>query len=148
VAAVNKLAGNFTAYQWNENGVALAGETHHYLHRDFSASGVYTATLTLADGSVRETCPLDLTRVNAARRAASVKVYPNPATRDGHVTVEVTENYDPSADKTLSIFSISGAQVKQIPNPQEISTLQLPQGTYTGVYEQNGERTTFKVLVK
>ena len=146
LAAVNALAGEFTAYQWTENGTAIAGETDKFLKRSFSTSSVYTAIVTLNDGSTAETCPLDLSRVNS--KSVSVNVYPNPATSDNDINIEVSDNYEPSADNVIFIYNIDGALVKTMNNPEQKSKMQLPQGSYSGVYMQNGQKAVFKVIVR
>ena len=147
VAAVNELAGSFTEFQWTKNGMVISGETSNTFQQNFDKSSVYTAILTFEDGSKYETCPLDLSKVNASKNTA-LKVYPNPAQPYNDVTVEVSENYMPDADKQMFIYNLNGTLVKKVANPEEVNKVQLPSGNYSGVYLQNGEKVSFKLIVK
>ena len=147
VAAVNSLAGDFTAYQWMENSQPIGGANEHVLQYGFDKSSVYTAVLTFSDGSTYETCPLNMSRI-VTSKTTSLRVYPNPANAYSDVTIEVSENFMPDADKRIYIYHLNGKLVKQINTPDEINKVQLPSGNYSGVYIQDGEKVPFKLIVK
>ena len=147
VAAVNDLAGKFSGYQWLENAIPISGADGHLLQYSFDKSSTYTAMLTFDDGSKYETCPLDMSRIVTSKSTA-LRVYPNPAQPSDEVTIEVSENYIPDADKRIFIYNLNGTLMKQISKPEEINKVQLPMGNYSGVYLQNGEKVPFKLIVK
>ncbi|MBR2888214.1 MAG: T9SS type A sorting domain-containing protein [Bacteroidales bacterium] len=148
VAAVNQLAGEFSAYKWTENGNEISGANGRILQHTFNKSSVYTAILTKTDGGSYETCPLDLSRISVGNSTARLVVYPNPATQGNDITVEVSENYNPEANKQIYIYNLNGTLAKHLSSPQEINKVQLPAGNYSGVYIQNGEKVPFKLIVK
>lgn len=148
VAAVNQLAGEFSAYKWTENGNEISGANGRILQHTFNKSSVYTAILTKTDGGSYETCPLDLSRISVGNSTARLVVYPNPATQGNDITVEVSENYNPEANKQIYIYNLNGTLAKHLSSPQEINKVQLPTGNYSGVYIQNGEKVPFKLIVK
>lgn len=148
VAAVNQLAGEFSAYKWTENGSEISGANGRILQHTFNKSSVYTAILTKTDGGSYETCPLDLSRISVGNSTARLVVYPNPATQGNDITVEVSENYNPEAKKQIYIYNLNGTLAKHLSSPQEINKVQLPTGNYSGVYIQNGEKVPFKLIVK
>ncbi len=148
VAAVNQLAGEFSAYKWTENGSEISGANGRILQHTFNKSSVYTAILTKTDGGSYETCPLDLSRISVGNSTARLVVYPNPATQGNDITVEVSENYNPEANKQIYIYNLNGTLAKHLSSPQEINKVQLPTGNYSGVYIQNGEKVPFKLIVK
>ncbi|MBQ1696566.1 MAG: InlB B-repeat-containing protein, partial [Bacteroidales bacterium] len=147
VAAVNDLAGNFTAYQWTENSQPISGANDRLLQYRFNKSSVYTAILTFDDGSRYETCPLDMSRIVTSKTTA-LRVYPNPANALSDITIEVSENFMPDANKRIYIYNLNGTLAKQINTPEEINKVQLPKGSYSGVYIQDGEKVPFKLIVK
>ncbi|MBO7143160.1 MAG: BspA family leucine-rich repeat surface protein [Bacteroidales bacterium] len=146
VAAVNQLAGEFSAYKWTENGSEISGANSRLLQYSFNKSSVYTAILTKTDGGSYETCPLDLSRITEG--GTEVNVYPNPGNSLNDVYVEITRNYQPDANNRIFIYNLNGCLAKQINAPQEKNTIQLPSGNYSGVYIQNGEKVPFKLIVK
>ena len=148
VAAVNQLAGEFSAYKWTENGNEISGANGRILQHTFNKSSVYTALLTKTDGGSYETCPLDLSRISVPNSTARLIVYPNPAIQGNDITVEVSENYNPEANKQIYIYNLNGTLAKHLSSPQEINKVQLPTGNYSGVYIQNGEKVPFKLIVK
>ncbi|MBR4215126.1 MAG: hypothetical protein IKR94_07385, partial [Bacteroidales bacterium] len=77
VAAVNQLAGEFSAYKWTENGSEISGANGRILQHTFNKSSVYTAILTKTDDGSYETCPLDLSRISVPNSTARLIVYPN-----------------------------------------------------------------------
>lgn len=82
---------DFTAFQWYEDGQALAGETGSYLYRPLTMGAAYSALLTETDGTQMMTCPL------IARPQQDISLYPTvvqprqmihcTATTEGLVTV-------------------------------------------------------------
>ena len=146
VAAVNQLAGDFSAYKWTENGSEISGANSRLLQYKFDKKSVYTAILTKTDGGSYETCPLDLSRITEG--GTEVNVYPNPGNSLNDVYVEITRNYQPDANNRIFIYNLNGSLIKQINAPQEKNTIQLPSGNYSGVYIQNGEKVPFKLIVK
>gem|GEM_PF-4497059 len=146
VAAVNQLAGEFSAYKWTENGSEISGANSRLLQYSFNKSSVYTAILTKTDGNSYETCPLDLSRITEG--GTEVNVYPNPGNSLNDVYVEITRNYQPDANNRIFIYNLNGSLIKQINTPKEKNTLQLPSGNYSGIYLQNGEKVPFKLIVK
>ncbi|MBP5370018.1 MAG: T9SS type A sorting domain-containing protein [Bacteroidales bacterium] len=147
VAAVNQLAGDFTNYIWKENNIEISGANSRLLQYRFEKKSVYTAILTKTNGNSYETCPLDLSRITESTNT-EVNVYPNPGNSLSDVFVEITHNYQPDANSHIYIYNLNGRLAKQINNPQEKNTIQLPTGNYSGVYIQNGEKVPFKLIVK
>ncbi|MBO4772897.1 MAG: InlB B-repeat-containing protein, partial [Bacteroidales bacterium] len=147
VAAVNAHAGDFTAYQWMENSQILMGETGRLLQRKLDTSSEYTALVTLADGRQYETCPLDMSRFEGVKKRTMINVYPNPAVANSEITVEITQNYMPEADKSITIYSMGGTLIERISSPEQINTIRLQGGIYSVVYVQNGEQVVFKLIV-
>ena len=146
VAAVNQLAGEFSAYKWTENGSEISGANSRILQHTFNKSSVYTAILTKTDGGSYETCPLDLSRITGV--GTKVMVYPNPGSSLSDVFVDVTRNYQPDAGNRIYIYNLNGRLAKEIKTPQEKNTIQLPAGNYSGIYLQNGEKIPFKLIIK
>ncbi|MBR6176956.1 MAG: BspA family leucine-rich repeat surface protein, partial [Bacteroidales bacterium] len=131
VAAVNQLAGEFSAYKWTENGSEISGANGRILQHTLNKSSVYTAILTKTDGGSYETCPLDLSRISVGNSTARLVVYPNPAIQGNDITVEVSENYNPEANKQIYIYNLNGTLAKHLSSPQEINKVQLPTGNYS-----------------
>ncbi|MBO7461848.1 MAG: InlB B-repeat-containing protein, partial [Bacteroidales bacterium] len=147
VATVNAHAGDFTAYQWTENSQILVGETGRLLQRELNTSSVYTAWVTLPDGKQYETCPLDMSRFEGVKKRTMINVYPNPAVANSEITVEITQNYIPEAEKSITIYSLGGTLVQRISSPEQFNTIRLQGGVYSVVYVQNGEQVVFKLIV-
>lgn len=68
---------DFTAFQWYENGVPLAGETASILYRPLIMGGEYSALLTESNGRRMMTCPLVAqTPTGMEDTQADVSLYP------------------------------------------------------------------------
>ena len=137
----------YTSYQWRGNGVDLEGENHQYLHRQLS--GYYTVLVTLAsDGQQYESCPFYVDGVSISKKSSSgINVYPNPAKVGEQLTIEIVD-FDPSSQYAIYINNDKGVIVKTIANAQQINTLWLPSGIYSGILLNNGVKTGFKIIVK
>ena len=101
----------------------------------------------LADGKQYETCPLDMSRFEGAKKRTMINVYPNPAVANSEITVEITQNYIPEAEKSITIYSLGGTLVQRISSPEQLNTIRLQGGIYSVVYAQNGEQVVFKLIV-
>jgi hypothetical protein len=131
LSVINEPANNggysFVAYQWQENGVNIPGETSGNLYftgatKDYNAD--YSVLLTTKDGQQLESCPIKL------RQAANtpLQAYPNPTS--GVITIE---NVTIKAGDTIEIHDTRGWLVNQYIAEENQTTLQLaplPKGTY------------------
>ncbi|GHT39447.1 hypothetical protein AGMMS49965_05470 [Bacteroidia bacterium] len=115
----------FESYQWQRNGVDIAGATRDYLYfgttKDYTSE--YSVRLTTSDGQSLQSCPMRLQAVNATLHS-----YPNPTT--GIVTVE---DATIQANTKIDIYNTNGQLVKRCAATQNRTTVDissLPRGTY------------------
>ena len=69
VLFIDNKAGQFVAYQWYENGVALTGETQQRLYNPAGLPGNYYCELTMSDGKKVKTCEQTFGDVQPSREA-------------------------------------------------------------------------------
>ncbi|GHT19214.1 hypothetical protein AGMMS4957_02980 [Bacteroidia bacterium] len=130
LSVVNQPTNNggyrFESYQWQRNGVDMAGATRDYLYfgttKDYTSE--YSVRLTTSDGQSLLSCPMRLQAVNTT----ALRSYPNPTT--GIVTVE---DATIQANTKIDIYNINGQLVKRCAATQNRTTLDissLPRGTY------------------
>ncbi|MDR0833390.1 MAG: leucine-rich repeat protein [Candidatus Symbiothrix sp.] len=121
----------FVAYQWQRNGVDMAGETSGNLYfatgKDYDAD--YSVRLTTQNGQQFQSCPVKLGN-------GTLKSYPNPTS--GTVTVE---NASIQAGDKIEIYNINGQLVQQFSAAEKQTTLDLStlkRGTY--ILKVNGKQ--------
>ena len=138
----------YTSYQWRSNGADLSGETHQYLHLKDGLKGIYTVVVD-GGGSYQkiESCPFREAEIVSKSASPSISVYPNPSVANQQLTIEIVD-FDPASKYEIRINNNAGAVIKTISDAQQINTLTLRAGNYTGVLLTNGVKTGFKIIVK
>ncbi len=131
---------HFVDFQWYENGVLLAGETHSYIYRPLIMGGEYRALLTEENGMQLLTCPL------IAEPHTDITLYPTIASPNQIIKGQVGEEAE---------IIIHGADGKLIMHTA------IPAGNYeftapveAGLYLVNmhlplsDTRKTYKLLIR
>ena len=134
VLLVDNPDGQFTAYQWYENGLPLASQTAQTLYLPEGMNGTYCCLLTLTDGTQLYTCEQAFAAIprsadNPGTHAANeVSVTPNRVRMGGNVTVRQ------SASETLRLLlmSATGQRIAEWVQTDSRGELQMPsvQGVY------------------
>lgn len=138
----------YTSYQWRHNGNDLDGETHQYLHLKDGLSGYFTVNVNIVGYSQQaESCPFYINNISSKKEVSIINIYPNPATANQQITIEIP-NFNPETKYQISIYNNSGICVKTYSNTQATNTLSLPPGSYSGIMIHNGEKNSFKIIVK
>ena len=109
-------------------------------------SGKYKAQMITTDGLTVYSCPIDEGNISKSS-PNPVKTYPNPAVDGKAFNIEILD-FHPENDYTIKISNNSGVIVKEIPNAQQISTIALPRGVYSGALISSGKKRGFKLMVK
>ena len=149
VVAINNAGYDFVGYQWYKDGHVIETETKQFFNDLPCLYGWYSAKVLTVDGTYANICPryFDKRTAVSKRANAGVNVYPNPALPMQAVTVEL-EDFEDYEDCTIFIYNLSGVLITKIQNPDRLNTLNLPQGSYTGVVVKDDSRLTFKLIVR
>ena len=141
-------SGDYVSWQWYKNGQPVAGATNPFYTDTPTLQGQYFVVATNKDGQQIESCILNITA--NAPIPGGIKVYPNPVSAGG--TVTVTSNYPAAAlhGAVLQVADINGNVRQKLNNVQP--TMQVTMPSDTGIYVINlqlasGERATVNVLV-
>ena len=125
---------NATSYQWQKNGITVAGQTSGVLNIAsvvVSDAGAYTCIMTNECGTT-VTMPLNLTVsclgiVTVANLDKAVKLYPNPAT--GFLNIGLPTNIDVIITSG-TVTNLLGQTVYQNITNNKIDVSQLQEGIY------------------
>lgn len=149
VVAINNAGYDFVGYQWYKDGHVIETETKQFFNDLPCLYGWYSAKVLTVDGTYANICPryFDKRTAVSKRVNAGVNVYPNPALPMQAVTVEL-EDFEDYENCTIFIYNLSGVLITKIQNPDRLNTLNLPQGSYTGVVVKDDSRLTFKLIVR
>ena len=137
--------GNGT-YKWYHNDQEIPNANYQYLYEP-NMSGKYKAQMITKEGLTVYSCPIDEGDGISKSLNEPVKTYPNPAADGQELSIEIMD-FDPEASYTIKISNNSGALVKEIPDAQQISTIALPRGVYSGALISSGRKKGFKLMVK
>jgi uncharacterized repeat protein (TIGR02543 family) len=116
----------FVSYQWQKNGVTIAGETSGSLYfgnGNLDANAEYSVLLIATNGQQLQSCPVRLQAGNYGLRS-----YPNPTS--GIVTIE---HASIQAGDKIEVFNSYGQLMQQSSAEKNQTTLDLsslPRGTY------------------
>ena len=143
VIFVNNACRRFETYQWYRynNDEELANGKRQYFTEPTLSGSYYT----LINGYIHA-CPWE-TPASLKKNSPSVTTYPNPAAEGKPFTIEISD-YEPGTEYTLRIYNSSGNIVLKQRVADKTTTISLPQGIYTGAVISNGEKMTFKVIVR
>ncbi|MBO4244378.1 MAG: T9SS type A sorting domain-containing protein, partial [Bacteroidales bacterium] len=143
VIFVNNACRRFETYQWYRynNDEELANGKRQYFTEPTLSGSYYT----LINGYIHA-CPWE-TPATIKKNSPSVTTYPNPAAEGKPFTIEISD-YEPGTEYTLRIYNSSGNIVLKQRVADKTTTISLPQGIYTGAVISNGEKMTFKVIVR
>jgi len=141
-------SGDYIAWQWYKNGVAVPGDTTSDYMETPSLDGQYYVIATNKDGQQIQSCTLTITPGTAV--SGEIRVFPNPARRGAEVTV--TSNYSASAlqGAHLQIADMTGRVLKVVTNVQPSMPVSMPSadGIYiVNLLLANGQKLSTNVLV-
>ena len=147
VLLFDNSSGDYTQWQWYNNGIAIPGATGQYYSAP-ALSGQYYVIATNDSGQLVQTCPLTVAAGGAA--PGGIKVSPNPVNKGGMVTI--TCNYTAAAlqDAKMLIIDISGNVRQEIANVQPSMQVTMPAagGIYIiSLQFSNGQKASVNVLV-
>jgi hypothetical protein len=141
-------SGDYVAWQWYKDGVAVPGDTTSDYTETPSLNGQYYVIATNKEGQEIQSCTLTITP--GAAIAGGIRAYPNPANRGAEVTV--TSNYSVSAlqGARLQITDMTGRVLKVVTNVQPSMPVAMPSadGIYiVNLLFKNGQKVSTNVLV-
>ena len=119
---------NFVSYQWYKNGAPINGATGQYYNEIGGLNGEYYLWLKDDQGNEYFTCP------QTYSKEVSISVYPNPATVNQDITIELPLTPEELEGAVLDIFDAKGALVQHITDLQPITKVSgfKAQGAYFG----------------
>ncbi len=119
---------NFVSYQWYKNGAPINGATGQYYNEIGGLNGEYYLWLKDDQGNEYFTCP------RTYSKEVAISVYPNPATVDQDITIELPFTPEELEGAVLDIFDAKGALVQHITDLQPITKVSgfKAQGAYFG----------------
>ena len=137
----------FTSYQWMLNGEPIVGATESYWYQEggLDMNGSYTVVLTLADGTVLETCPYVPALASSVEDTeADVFLLTNVGRAGESLPVGV------GTDATATIYSASGQMVSEQALYAGGNLLTLPRvgGIYILNVRTRKGTATSRILVK
>ena len=143
VIFVDNSSKKFETYQWYRYGEE--NELNNGSRQYFTEPTLKGSYWALLNGNIYA-CPW--TTPSTAKIAAStVKTYPNPAISGQPFRLEVSE-FNPDTENRLVIFNSNGVIVAEMILESASVDLSLPQGIYSGAVISNGEKTSFKMMVR
>jgi hypothetical protein len=141
-------SGDYVAWQWYKNDVAVAGDTTPYYTESPSLNGQYFVIATNTAGQQIQSCTLNIAA--GAAIPGGIKVFPNPTIPSATVTVVC--NYPASLlqGAVLQVADYTGKVLQQITNVQPSMQVSMP--TANGIYIislqlANGQKVSVNVLV-
>lgn len=149
----------FVEYQWyktpfeDNEPAELRGETKQFLYETPYLYGKYSATMVTVDGNKVKVCPKWFGPKERPRSKSSVEksvaVYPNPAFSMEDVTIKLIGFDEESCNNAnIFIYNSMGSIVKTLNNVDELNTVNLPSGNYSGVVVFDGKKIPFKFIVR
>ncbi|MDR0834292.1 MAG: YDG domain-containing protein [Candidatus Symbiothrix sp.] len=97
----------FVAYQWQEDGVDMLGETGGNLYladNPKAQTSVYTVKLTTGTGQQLLSCPMSL---GTGLKSATIQVYPNPVSQKA-----IVQSSDIKAGDKLELYDLNGKLIQ------------------------------------
>ncbi len=145
VIFVDNSSEKFETYQWYRYGEETDEKLNNGSRQYFTEPTLKGSYWALLNGNIYA-CPW--TTPSTAKIAASiVKTYPNPAISGQPFRLEVSE-FNPDTENRLVIFNSNGVIVAEMILESASVDLSLPQGIYSGAVISNGEKTSFKMMVR
>jgi hypothetical protein len=125
---VNNGGYNFVSYQWYKNGAPISGATGQYYNEVGGLNGEYYLWIKDDQGNEYFTCP------QLYSNEVSISVYPNPATVNQEITIELPFTPEELEGAVLDIYDAKGALVQHVTQLQPITKLGgfKAQGAYFG----------------
>ena len=133
----------FVGYQWLKNGKEINNETRQYFTEKV-LDGSYSVQLTTKNSISIRTCKVDFTPTT--KLSPTVTPYPNPAKAGVPFNLKLIGGVPENA--SIMIFNNAGAQVQNIHNVTENTTITLPSGYYSGALIYDGQKAGFKIIVE
>ncbi|MBQ1697996.1 MAG: T9SS type A sorting domain-containing protein, partial [Bacteroidales bacterium] len=149
----------FVEYQWyktpfeDNEPAELRGETKQFLYETPYLYGKYSATMVTVDGTKVRVCPKwfgpkdkSLSKSSVEK---SVSVYPNPASSMEDITIKLIGfDYESCSRTNILIYNSMGSIVMTLDNVDELNTVNLPSGNYSGYVAVDGKKIPFKFIVR
>ena len=138
-----------SGYQWYKDGAEIPNANYQYVYdKEMSNDHTYMARMvTENDNLTVYACGIPGGVDISKSFNEPVKTYPNPAVEGQAFNIEIMD-YDPETSYSIIISNNSGAIVKEIYNAEQISTIALPRGVYSGALISGGRKHGFKLIVK
>jgi hypothetical protein len=131
---------DFTAFQWYEDGQALAGETGSYLYRPLTMGAAYSALLTEQDGTQMMTCPL------IAQPQLDISLYPTVVQPRQMIHCTTTE------EGTVMVYNALGVLVLRTELTAGDNLFAAPEttGLYIAKIHLNASKNakTYKLIIR
>lgn len=141
-------SGDYVQWQWYKNGDAVAGATDPYYSESPSLNGQYFVIATNKDSQQVQSCVLTI--APGATIPGGIKVFPNPATPGGMVTIACNYTSSDLQGAVLQIIDLNGRVQQQITTVQPSMQVAMPSGTGTYIINlllSGGQKTSVNVLV-
>ncbi len=164
VLVVNNRDSLFVEYQWYktpfdksqvfEEKNILREENKQFLYQRPYLQGWYGAAMVTKSGDKVRVCPEWFgpalnEKTSKSYVEKTVLVYPNPASSMEPITIRLngfeTDNY---GGVNILIYNSMGSIVKKLTDVDELNTVVLPSGNYSGVVAVDGQTITFKFIVR
>lgn len=164
VLVVNNRDSLFVEYQWYktpfdksqvfEEKNILREEYKQFLYQRPYLQGWYGAAMVTKSGDKVRVCPEWFgpalnEKTSKSYVEKTVLVYPNPASSMEPITIRLngfeTDNY---GGVNILIYNSMGSIVKKLTDVDELNTVVLPSGNYSGVVAVDGQTITFKFIVR
>jgi hypothetical protein len=134
----------FVSYQWYKNGAPIAGATGQYYNEIGGLNGEYYLWIKDENGNEYWTCP------QIYRTDVAISVYPNPATVEQEITIELPFTPEQLDGAVLDIYDAKGALVQHVNTLQPITKVSgfKAQGAYFGrILTGTNEIKTVKFII-
>lgn len=140
-------------YQWyvREDGVdrIIDGETKQF-YNVTTFDAWYGAFAIASGGEKVKICPRYFGKsLSKSYVERSVTVYPNPAASMQPVTIRLNDFDSDCYDGVIIyVYNSTGSLVRTLENVDELNTVILPAGSYSGVVVYEGKKISFKFIVR
>ena len=140
-------------YQWyiRENGVDqnVPGETKQFYNVPTMDAWYGAYAKTSGDERIK-ICPKYFGKtLSKSYVELSVSVYPNPATSMEPVTIKINDfESDSYKNVIIYLYNSTGSLIKTIENVEELNVVSLPFGNYSGIVVFDGNKISFKFIVR
>ncbi|HXB31765.1 MAG TPA: MBG domain-containing protein [Puia sp.] len=141
-------SGDYVAWQWYKNDVAVPGDTASDYTETPSLDGQYYVIATNKDGQQIQSCTLTIKP--GAVTSGGIRVFPNPANRGAKVTVISNYSGRVLQGAVLQIADFTGKVLQVVTNIQPSMLVAMPsaQGIYVvNLLLANGQKVSTNVLV-